>query len=194
MQKGTPHMNQLWLQTLQAHLEAGHLSRRDFIKRAAALGLSAPAIAAVLAACGGDDDNGADSTATNASSSGAAESSPTSGGVTINQNVTPTTSAGGSPVAESSPTSAPTGAAGGAVTFSRQVDSENLDPVTQDGNINIWIFMSIYDQLIRVDQQGIDLLPGLATDWSVSDDNLTYTFTIRQGVKYSDGSDLTTED
>jgi len=194
MQKGTPHMNQLWLQTLQAHLEAGHLSRRDFIKRATALGLSAPAIAAVLAACGGDDDNGADSTATNASSSGAAESSPTSGGVTINQNVTPTTSAGGSPVAESSPTSAPTGAAGGAVTFSRQVDSENLDPVTQDGNINIWIFMSIYDQLIRVDQQGIDLLPGLATDWSVSEDNLTYTFTIRQGVKYSDGSDLTTED
>jgi peptide/nickel transport system substrate-binding protein len=33
-----------------------------------------------------------------------------------------------------------------------------------------------------------------ATDWTISDDALTYTFTIRDGVKFSDGSELTAED
>ena len=40
------------LRTLTQELTSGHLSRREFIARAAALGLSASAIAAVLAACG----------------------------------------------------------------------------------------------------------------------------------------------
>lgn len=186
-------MNQQWLDTLTAHLQAGHISRRDFVKRAAALGLSAPAIATVLAACGGSSEK---ATSTTAPSTGGAAASPTATqGITIQQNVTPAASPEGSPAGESSPTTAaPSGAAGGAVKFSRQVDSENLDPVTQDGNINIWVFMSIYDQLIRVDEKGTGLLPGLASDWSVSDDNLTYTFNIREGVKYSDGSDLTMDD
>lgn len=34
----------------------------------------------------------------------------------------------------------------------------------------------------------------MATDWRVSDDALVYTFTLRQGVKFSDGSDMTAED
>ena len=34
----------------------------------------------------------------------------------------------------------------------------------------------------------------LATDWSISDDALTYTFNLRQGVKFQDGSDFTAED
>ena len=186
-------VNERWIDALTAHLQAGHLSRRDFVKRATVLGLSAPAISAILVACGGSSEK---ATSTTAPSTGGTSATPTSGGVTINQTVTPTAASGsGSAVAALSPTAAaPTGAAGGAVKFSRQVDAENLDPVIQDGNINIWVFMSIYDQLIRVDEKGIDLLPGLATDWSVSADNLTYTFNIREGVKYSDGSDLKMED
>jgi peptide/nickel transport system substrate-binding protein len=39
-----------------------------------------------------------------------------------------------------------------------------------------------------------ELLPGIATDWQVSEDGLTWTFTIREGVKFHDGSDLTAED
>ena len=34
----------------------------------------------------------------------------------------------------------------------------------------------------------------LAEDWTISDDGLTYTFTIRQGVKFHDGSDLDAAD
>jgi len=189
-------MNQRWLDSLTAHLQAGHLSRRDFVKRAAALGLSAPAITAVLAACGGDDDKDTPAATTAAPTTAAPGAEPTATkGVTIQQNVTPAASPEGSPVAESSPTSAaPSGAAGGSITVSRQVDAENLDPVMQDGNINIWVFMSIYDQLIRIDTNGTSLLPGLATDWDISDDGTIYTFTIREGVKFSDGSDMTVED
>ena len=39
-----------------------------------------------------------------------------------------------------------------------------------------------------------ELLPGMATDWQISEDGLTWTFTIREGVKFHDGSNLTAED
>jgi peptide/nickel transport system substrate-binding protein len=188
-------MNDVWVQSLRRHLEAGHLSRRDFAKRAAALGLSVPAISAILAACGGDDDKDTGSDTTPAS--GGAQATATEANITVNQNVTATTGTSneGTPETAASPTEAePTGKSGGSVIFARAVDAENMDPVTQDGNINIWPLMSIYDQLIRVDDQGTGLIPGLATEWSVSDDSLTYTFNIREGVLYSDGSPLTVED
>jgi peptide/nickel transport system substrate-binding protein len=195
-------MNDQWLNSLKQHLEAGQIDRRGFLKRAAVLGMGIPAVSAILAACGGDDDDDDDDTggeSTTTTASGSSEPTNTRSGVTIDQNQTPTPATSASPGTSSSPeatstTAAPTGSAGGSVTFARAVDAENMDPVTQDGNINIWILMSIYDQLIRVDEQGTGLLPGLATDWEVSDDALTYTFSIRDGVKYSDGSDLTVED
>jgi peptide/nickel transport system substrate-binding protein len=190
-------MNDIWIESLRRHLEAGHLSRRTFVKRATALGLSVPAISAILAACGGDDDDdddgGTEATSAATSATGA-ESTPTERSITVDQNVTATTGSGdASPEAEAT-TSGSTGTAGGSVTFSRAVDAENMDPVTQDGNINIWVFMSIYDQLIRVDDQGTGLVPGLATDWEISEDGLTYTFTLREGVMFSDGSPMTADD
>ena len=39
-----------------------------------------------------------------------------------------------------------------------------------------------------------ELLPGIASKWGVSADGLTWTFTIRKGVKFHDGSEVTTED
>jgi peptide/nickel transport system substrate-binding protein len=38
------------------------------------------------------------------------------------------------------------------------------------------------------------ILPGLATSWQVSDDQLTFTFTLRQGVKWHDGEPFTAKD
>jgi peptide/nickel transport system substrate-binding protein len=39
-----------------------------------------------------------------------------------------------------------------------------------------------------------ELIPGIATDWSFSPDGLTWTLTIRDGVKFHDGTDVTAED
>lgn len=57
------------------------------------------------------------------------------------------------------------------------------------GTIKMWL---LYDALMEKDEKG--LVPWLATDYTLSDDSLTYTFTLRQGVKWSDGTDLTVDD
>ena len=44
------------------------------------------------------------------------------------------------------------------------------------------------------DNETRSLVPGIAEDWGLSADGLTWTFTIRDGVKFHDGSDLTPED
>jgi len=58
-------------------------------------------------------------------------------------------------------------------------------------------FAPFYNTLIRVDpfdKGGTKLLPSLAESWTVSSDALTYTFKIRTGVKFHDGSDMTARD
>ena len=48
--------------------------------------------------------------------------------------------------------------------------------------------MEMYDTLIRFKDGSIEMEPGLATDWEVSEDGLEYTFTLREGVKFHDGN------
>jgi peptide/nickel transport system substrate-binding protein len=57
------------------------------------------------------------------------------------------------------------------------------------------IIMNVYDTLIFYDRQfGGKFIPQLATEWTLSDDGMTYTFTIREGVKFHEGQDLTASD
>ncbi|WP_168801799.1 ABC transporter substrate-binding protein [Glycomyces buryatensis] len=51
-----------------------------------------------------------------------------------------------------------------------------------------------YDTLIRIGADGYEPVPGLATEWTESDDGLTWTFTIREGATWSDGEPLTAAD
>ena len=53
---------------------------------------------------------------------------------------------------------------------------------------------STTDQLVRLKPGTDELEPGLAEEWEVSDDSTKFTFTLREGVKFHDGSDLTSED
>jgi peptide/nickel transport system substrate-binding protein len=61
----------------------------------------------------------------------------------------------------------------------------NLDYVEQ--------IQPLYDSLLNVDENG-NYTPGLAEEWSLSEDRLTYTLKLREGVKFHDGSVLTSED
>jgi peptide/nickel transport system substrate-binding protein len=83
---------------------------------------------------------------------------------------------------------------GGDLTFGRYADSLFLDPVLNDANVDIWILTNLYDTLIRSTPDGTGLEPGLATEWAVSDDGTEVTLTLREGVKFADGSDMTAED
>ena len=55
------------------------------------------------------------------------------------------------------------------------------------------IIFNIYEGLVKFDKDG-KLNPCLATDYKISDDASVYTFTIRTGVKFHDGSDLDAKD
>jgi peptide/nickel transport system substrate-binding protein len=67
------------------------------------------------------------------------------------------------------------------------------EPQTFDPHVNVTqiggqrIFPNIYESLLQYDGEG-RIRPLLATDWTVSADGLIYTFTLRQGVKFSDGT------
>jgi peptide/nickel transport system substrate-binding protein len=71
---------------------------------------------------------------------------------------------------------------------------DDLDPVTQDGNPNIWTFMQIYQQLVRVNVKGDGFEPDLAERWSVSQDGKTWTFFMRKNAKFSNGDTVKASD
>ncbi len=71
----------------------------------------------------------------------------------------------------------------------------SLDPATQiageEGSLE-WV---IYDNLVTYDRQDVNKIqPDLAEKWDVSADGKTYTFTLRKGVKFSTGNELTADD
>lgn len=89
--------------------------------------------------------------------------------------------------------SAEAAAAGGVLTIARREDSTTFDPIATAQNIDFWVFMNIHDVLVRVDRSGSKLEPGLAESWTVSEDGLTYTFTLREAL-FNDGAPVTSED
>ena len=83
---------------------------------------------------------------------------------------------------------------GGSLSMSLADDDVlSFDPVPVFDNMSIWTMLLIYDQLIRVGPDGTSLEPGLATEWSASEDGLTYTFTLRE-TTFHDGTPCTAED
>lgn len=67
---------------------------------------------------------------------------------------------------------------------------ESLDPIK--GGMS-YGYPFINNALVRVNPDS-QYVGDLATDWTVSEDGLTYTFNLRQGVTFSDGSPFTAED
>lgn len=85
---------------------------------------------------------------------------------------------------------------GGDVTYARQLEVVTLNPLEiKNGNGDIFADAMIYSPLVRNDPEGsADIVPALAESWTISDDGLTYTFTLREGLQYSDGSPITADD
>ncbi len=72
-------------------------------------------------------------------------------------------------------------------------DVTSFDPPMPPDNMSIWTMLLFYEQLIRVAPDGVTLEPALAETWAVSDDGLTYTFTLRDAT-FHDGTPLTGTD
>jgi peptide/nickel transport system substrate-binding protein len=74
-------------------------------------------------------------------------------------------------------------------------DLETLDPAWAYDTASGEAIFNIYETLVFFEGEHVDkFVPMLATSWEISDDGLVYTFTIRKGVKFHEGGDLTPED
>lgn len=131
---------------------AGRISRRDFLRRGAVVGISIPVLGAVLSACGGS-------------------SSPS-----------PTSSS-----------SAPAGKAGATIKVGIIVPAAAINPLTiaDQGGIDM---LGQAGEYLVFSNEHLQLQPQLAESWKPNSAADVWTFKIRQGVKFHDGSPLTADD
>ncbi|MFK9094038.1 ABC transporter substrate-binding protein [Bacillus salipaludis] len=74
--------------------------------------------------------------------------------------------------------------------YGRGGDSTSLDPITTTEGEAFKVTENIYETLLEYGEKDTTIQPGLAEKWEASDDGLTYTFKLRQGVKFHDGTDF----
>jgi peptide/nickel transport system substrate-binding protein len=80
-------------------------------------------------------------------------------------------------------------------------DVFNLDPAAVNGNdVGMDVILNVYDRLVAIPPDGGSPVPSLSTEVPTPDnglisaDGLTYTFPLREGVVFSDGTEMTAED
>lgn len=82
---------------------------------------------------------------------------------------------------------------GGTLTAAISADPVNLDPHLSSAYSTFQVLENVYNQLVGLDDD-LQVVPELAEEWSVSEDKLTYTFILRQGVMFHNGRELTSDD
>jgi len=148
------------------------IGRRDFVKRGTIIGLSAPFMGAVIAACGGSSDE--------ASSAPAASDSADS-------------DSGSSSEPE---TAAPAPSAGGNLIVGNQFGDANsgLDPVAMLDLGTYNIISQSFEYLVGLGADGNVSDNALATSWSPNGDGSVWTFNLRDDATWRNGDPLTSAD
>jgi len=90
--------------------------------------------------------------------------------------------------------SSSTPAAGGDLVLARAADAISMNNTTTFDNNSIFIFEQMMEPLFTVTDDGRDVKPLLAKDYTISDDNLTYTINLKDGIEFSNGTPLTAKD
>jgi peptide/nickel transport system substrate-binding protein len=83
-------------------------------------------------------------------------------------------------------------ARGGSLVIGRGEDADSLDPIRSGSFATGDTIALIYDTLTTLDMDG-SVVPNLAESWEVSEDGLTYTFTLREGIAFHDGTPFNAE-
>ncbi|MCT4556625.1 MAG: ABC transporter substrate-binding protein [Pelagimonas sp.] len=80
------------------------------------------------------------------------------------------------------------------LTIAIQLEPPHLDPTSAAaGAIDSVLYSNLFEGLTRFTESGA-VVPGLAESWDISQDGLTYTFKLRSGVTFHDGTAMTAED
>ncbi len=77
--------------------------------------------------------------------------------------------------------------------MARAAEATGLDPHTQTAFASFRLLELIYEPLVTVDKD-LNIVPAVAESWKFADDAKTLTMNLRKGVKFHDGSDLTSAD
>lgn len=73
-------------------------------------------------------------------------------------------------------------------------DIATVNPLVNESNTGSAVILRILDSLITLDATTGEVIPNLAKSWEISEDNLQYTFHLREGVHWSDGHPFTADD
>lgn len=167
------------LQPEQPSVERPRISRRTFLKRTAAGAATASIGGAVLAACGGAPAAGP--TAAPAGPTATLAPIPTAAPATQ-----PTEAPAEEPAAE------PATGSGTVVLMGHQ-EIAGLSPDDAGPTVQWVMIANIHNGLLELDENYV-LQPMLAESYEVSPDGLTYTFNLRRGVLFHDGTEFTAKD
>ncbi|MGI9607992.1 MAG: ABC transporter substrate-binding protein [Acidimicrobiales bacterium] len=150
-------------------------------------------MAMFAAACGSDDP------ADSAGGSDSGDTADTDSG----DSDTGDSDSGDSDAGDSDSGDSDSGAAGGGDTLVHAADDEatTLDPAqVEPGEGGETVILQVYERLLEIGRNGPDLVPAISTEVPstenglISADGLVYTFPIREGVTFHDGTDLTADD
>src|SRR5699024_8782004 len=82
---------------------------------------------------------------------------------------------------------------GGTLILGRGSNYTSLDPCSTTEGESFKVTKNIFETIVEIEDGGTEIEPGLAHDWEVSDDGLTYTFELEEGVTFHDGTDFNAE-
>jgi peptide/nickel transport system substrate-binding protein/oligopeptide transport system substrate-binding protein len=80
-------------------------------------------------------------------------------------------------------------------TYRRPLESmpRTLDPALARDLYSVTIIQQLFDGLVQFDQN-LNIVPAIAKSWKISHDGLTYTFFLREGVKFHNGREIVADD
>lgn len=77
---------------------------------------------------------------------------------------------------------------GNTLIYGRGEDSKTLDPINAETGETVKVLLNLYDTLVAFADETMEIEPSLATSWATSEDGLTWTFQLRAGVRFHDGT------
>lgn len=177
---------------IQETLLGTSISRRTGL-RMSLLALGTVAVAPLLAACGDDDDDEPTAVPTTAPADGDDDEEEATEAPEGDADEDEDEDTG-----DDEPTTAPDegdidrSAVGGDLIWGRSGDSDTLDPQYTNASISWQVFSHIFDTLVSRNMD-LEFEPNVCESYEVSEDGLTYTFVIRDGMEFHDGTPVNAE-
>lgn len=169
-------MNRFQIDNLVEQFRSGQISRRGFMRRATALGISAGAAGMLIRDAAAQTP----------------EASPAGTGQVVTNEITREEAL--AQLEEAFPFEEPA-AEGGQLIHVMTTDISTTNTVLVSDTYSSWIAGFVYDGLIGASVvDGLEIPTGLADGWEIAEDGITYTIFLKQGIKWHDGEDFNADD